>query len=474
MSNARPLTWTNVLGYGLGDVANNFAFAMGALFLLNYYTDVAGISAAAAGTMLAVVRIYDAVMDVVAGRVIDRTSTRWGRFRPFLLWGAIPLMLLSVAVFAVPGSWSATEKLIYAYVTYALLGTAYYFVSIPYGSLATVMTQQPRERARIGASRTIMASMTFVFLALVLGPVVRKLSGAELQAQLTQFTLILATAGLVLYFICFKSTREVVKRDVESPALKDSVGTLFTNRPLMMLCVVALCVLIGYFALTASAMYYARYVLGDAKLFVTMIVIIALIGTLIAAPLVPMLVGRFGKKNAFLLGLGLGAAGFTSLFLTSAATIGMVYFSLGLGAVGVMMSMTVMWALEADTVEYGEWKTGIRIEGLTYSFFSFTRKCGQALGGSIPAFLLAGSGYIPNASTQSESALQSIQQGIALVPAIAFALAFILMLFYPLTDKRHAELVKEIQDRRASGKTNTASTKSNTVDSGRQVAADIV
>ena len=232
--------------------------------------------------------------------------------------------------------------------------------------------------------------------------------------------------------------------------------------------------LIGYFALTASAMYYARYVLGDAKLFVTMIVIIALIGTLIAAPLVPMLVGRFGKKNAFLLGLGLGAAGFTSLFLTSAATIGMVYFSLGLGAVGVMMSMTVMWALEADTVEYGEWKTGIRIEGLTYSFFSFTRKCGQALGGSIPAFLLAGSGYIPNASTQSESALQSIQQGIALVPAIAFALAFILMLFYPLTDKRHAELVKEIQDRRASGKTNTASTKSNTVDSGRQVAADIV
>lgn len=474
MSNARPLTWTNVLGYGLGDVANNFAFAMGALFLLNYYTDVAGISAAAAGTMLAVVRIYDAVMDVVAGRVIDRTSTRWGRFRPFLLWGAIPLMLLSVAVFAVPGSWSATEKLIYAYVTYALLGTAYYFVNIPYGSLATVMTQQPRERARIGASRTIMASMTFVFLALVLGPVVRKLSGAELQAQLTQFTLILATAGLVLYFICFKSTREVVKRDVESPALKDSVGTLFTNRPLMMLCVVALCVLIGYFALTASAMYYARYVLGDAKLFVTMIVIIALIGALIAAPLVPMLVGRFGKKNAFLLGLGLGAAGFTSLFLTSAATIGMVYFSLGLGAVGVMMSMTVMWALEADTVEYGEWKTGIRIEGLTYSFFSFTRKCGQALGGSIPAFLLAGSGYIPNASTQSESALQSIQQGIALVPAIAFALAFILMLFYPLTDKRHAELVKEIQDRRASGKTNTASTKSNTVDSGRQVAADIV
>lgn len=459
MSNIRPLTWRNVLGFGLGDVANNFAFAMGALFLLNYYTDVAGISAAAAGTMLAAVRIYDAVMDIVAGRVIDRTSTRWGRFRPFLLWGAIPLMLLSIAVFSVPAGWDATEKLIYAYVTYALLGTAYSFVNIPYGSLATVMTQQPRERARLGASRTIMASLTFVFLALVLGPVVRSVSGAELQAQLTQFTVILAVAGLVLYFLCFKSTREVVQRDVESPALKDSVGTLFGNRPLMILCLIALCVLIGYFALAASAMYYARYVLGDAKLFVTMIVIISLVGTLVAAPLVPALVARFGKKQAFLLGLALGAVGFTSLFLSPVTSLGMIYFSLGLGSVGVMMSMTVMWALEADTVEYGEWKTGIRIEGLTYSFFSFTRKCGQALGGSIPAFLLAGSGYIPNAATQSEGALHGIQQAVALVPAAAFVIAFILMLFYPLTDKRHAELVKEIQERRTSnGNKNTSAT----------------
>ena len=241
---------------------------------------------------------------------------------------------------------------------------------------------------------------------------------------------------------------------------------------LMMLCLVALCVLIGYFALAASAMYYARYVLGDAKLFVTMIVIISLVGTLIAAPLVPALVGRFGKKNAFLLGLGLGAAGFTSLFLSPTTSLGMIYFSLGLGSVGVMMSMTVMWALEADTVEYGEWKTGIRIEGLTYSFFSFTRKCGQALGGSIPAFLLAGSGYIPNAATQSENALQGIQQAIALVPAAAFAIAFILMLFYPLTDKRHAELVKEIQERRATG-TGSAKASSKAGVSVGQAATEI-
>ena len=448
MNEVRPLTWRNVIGFGLGDVANNFAFAMGALFLLNYYTDVAGISAAAAGTMLAAVRIYDAVMDIVAGRVIDRTSTRWGRFRPFLLWGSLPLMLLSVAVFSVPASWDATDKLIYAYVTYALLGTAYSFVNIPYGSLATVMTQQPRERAMLGASRTIMAALTFSFLALVLGPVVRSVSGAELQTRLTQFTLILAVMGLGFYFFCFRSTREVVERDVERPALKESVGTLFSNQPLLILCLIALCVLIGYFSMSASAMYFARYVLGDPKQFVSIIVITSLFGTLVSAPLVPMMVGRIGKKKTFLFGLSMGVLGFLSLYFAPASSKIWIFFSLSVAAVGVMIPMTVMWALEADTVEYGEWKTGIRIEGLTYSFFSFTRKCGQALGGSIPAFLLAASGYIPNSAEQSDGALLSIQQGIALVPAIAFMLAFILMLFYPLTDQRHAELVQEIKDRR--------------------------
>lgn len=448
MSNVPPLSWKNVIGYGLGDVANNFAFAMGALFLLNYYTDVAGIPAAAAGTMLVVVRIYDAIMDMVAGRVIDRTSTRWGRFRPFLLWGAVPLMLLSVAVFSVPSGWDADAKLLYAYVSYALLGTAYSFVNIPFGSLATVMTQQPRERARLGASRTLMAMGTFSFLALVLGPVVRSAKGEALQSMLTQFTLILAVAGIVMYYLCFKSTREIVERDIAQPKLKDSIGTLLTNRPLLMLCASALCVLIGYFSLSATSMFFARYVLGDTKQFVVLVFVTTLFGTLVAAPLAPLLVGKLGKKGAFLCGLALAAFGFFALFLAPLSNKAWIYGALGTASIGVQMAMTVMWALEADTVEYGEWRTGMRIEGLTYSFFSFTRKCGQALGGSVPAFLLAASGYVPNAEVQSERAIAGIQQAMALVPAIAFAAAFVLMLFYPLTDARFAQLVEEIRGRR--------------------------
>ena len=182
MQAAPRLTLTNLIGYGLGDMANNFVFAMGMIFLLNYYTDTVGISAAAAGSLLAAVRIYNAVTDIVAGRAVDRTVSRWGRCRPFLLWGALPLLLLNVMVFSVPGSWSPTSKLVYACTTYGLLVTAYSFVNIPYGALATVMTQEPRERARLGASISIMAVATACFLALVLGPILRRHKLATLDS----------------------------------------------------------------------------------------------------------------------------------------------------------------------------------------------------------------------------------------------------------------------------------------------------
>lgn len=133
----QPLSWRVIVGYSLGDVANNFAFAMGALFLLSYYTDVAGVGAAAAGTMLLLVRIFDAFADVVAGRIVDSVNTRWGKFRPFLLFGSAPLMLFSVLVFCVPAEWSHSNKVIYAYLTYMGLGFCYSMVNIPYGSLAT-------------------------------------------------------------------------------------------------------------------------------------------------------------------------------------------------------------------------------------------------------------------------------------------------------------------------------------------------
>jgi glucuronide carrier protein len=178
MSFAEPLKWRSVVGYGLGDAANNFVFSMGLLFLLPYYTDVAGIGAAAAGALLMAARFYAAAMDLVAGQVVDsgRFATRRGRFRPWLLWIPAPLLLLNAAVFSVPSGWSAEWKLVYAYTTYALLETTYSFVKIPYGALATVMTQQPRERSRLAAARTLASTGAILLLGYALGPALHELS----------------------------------------------------------------------------------------------------------------------------------------------------------------------------------------------------------------------------------------------------------------------------------------------------------
>jgi glucuronide carrier protein len=443
------LKWRSVIGYGLGDVANNFAFSLGMLFLLNYYTDVVGLGAAAAGTLLMSVRIYDALMDIAAGRLIDRSrgSARWGRFRPYLLWGALPLLLLNVAVFSVPTSWDASSKLVYAYVTYALLGTAYAFVNIPYGSLASVMTQVSRERTRLSAARTMMSTATILVLALLLGRVLHKLQGEALQSLLTQITLALAAVGVLLYLVCFATSREVVSRGTQAPSWKDSLSTLSRNRPLLVLSLAAICIMAGNSASGAATLYYARYVLGDASLFATIIATTILCGMVVSVPLTPRLTAVIGKRATFQLGMFVAAAAKLWFYFAPPSTLSWVLALLALSSVGLMLSMASIWALEADTVEYGEWRTGLRLEGMNYAMFSLARKIGLAVGGSIPAFLLATSGYVPNLATQSPAALHAIQQALALAPALAFSAAFLIMLCYPLSDRRFLALVEEIRRR---------------------------
>ena len=448
----QKLSLPTIIGYSFGDVANNFAFAMGALFLLSYYTDVAGIEAAVAGAILLGVRVFDAFADVFAGRVVDSVNTRFGKFRPFLLFASVPLMAMSVLVFCIPSDWGHDAKVVFATVTYALLGLCYSFVNIPYGSLATAMTQDPLSRARLGAARTIGASCTFVLLAFVIAPQISGTDTQNIQNTYIQYTLGLAFIGLILYFLCFKATKENVVRTVAQPSMKVSLNTVKQNRPLIMLCLAALFLLAGNFALSASGIYYVRYMLNDPSLFTVLILVQMVVGSILPAPFIPRMVAKFGKKKTFLIGNVVGVIGFALFFFLSP------YFypamiALSIASMGVGFSMTVMWALEADTVEYGEYKTGVRIEGLTYSLFSLTRKCGQAVGGSIPAFILSMSGYVAN-QVQSEEVLLGIRTAIAIVPSVCLAAAFLIMAFYPLTDKVFASIIKEIAKKRELAKTN--------------------
>ena len=441
----RKLGLPQYLGYAAGDAANNLAFMMSAMFLLLYYTDVVGITAAAAGTLFLIVRIWDAFADIFAGRVVDSTSTRWGKFRPFLLFGSLPLLLLNVAVFTVP-DFGGVGTLVYAYVTYAVFGLAYSLVNIPYGSMAAAMTQVSSERSKLASFRVFGSNITILLLALVVAPQIE--GSGNLQRSLTITTLAFVVAGMALYLFTFLTAREQVERDVPRVSLRQTVDTLRQNRPLVMLCLSSLLFLTGMFSIQTIGIYYARDVLGNASLY-AVLTLVQTAGTFLAAFLIPWLSGAIGKKRTYILGGAIGILGGVGVALAPASIPAIPIILWGVMGTGLGAVNTIMWALEADTVEYGEWKTGFRTEGATYSLFSFTRKAGQAIGGAAAAYTIGFGGYVAEAATQPASAVIAIRTAAGVVPAVVFFLAAAVMVAYPLTERRFQEIVRDVAARRA-------------------------
>lgn len=449
---APPLRRVQLWGYAAGDAANNLAFSMSSAFLLLYYTDVAGISAAAVATLFLLVRIFDAFADIFAGRVVDRTMTRWGKFRPFFLFGAVPVLGLSVAVFSVPSGLGGTATLVYAYVTYAALGLAYSLVNIPYGSLASAMTQRPEERAKLASFRMIGTASTIIMLAFVVAPQIEGSKGdpAQFQRSLTLTTLAFLVVGVGLYWFLFKTARETVYREVDHVSMRQSLETLRHNRPLLMLCGGSLLFLLAMFSLQSVQAYYARDVLGNANYLIVLTILSA--GAIFAiAPVIPRMVRTLGKKRSFITFGLIGIVGSVGITLAPPDRPVLAIVAFGVMGIAIAGVNTLMWALEADTVEYGEWRTGVRTEGITYALFSFTRKVGQALGGAVAGFVIAAGGYSGEVVRQSDEALWSIRLAAGLIPAGFIVLAITVIFFYPLTEKFFAQMVAETKARRVGG-----------------------
>jgi glucuronide carrier protein len=453
----KKLTWRNYSGYAAGDAANNLAFAMSSSFLLLYYTNVVGLEAAAIGTMFLLIRFWDALADLVAGRLVDaKTPGRLGKFRPFILWFSLPLLLASMAIFSAniffPGM-SAGQALLYAYITYALMGTLYSLVNIPYGSIAPAMTQVPTERATLASWRVWGSNITILMLSFVVAPQIKRFAGDPegLQRSLFITTAIFVVVGMALYLYTVANVREQVIREVAAPSLKESVNTLAKNRPLIWLCLGSLAFLTGLTALGTLAAYYAIYVIGDAQ-YIAWNAVAQAVGTFAVAAFIPAIVRRLGKKNGYIV-LGLvgviagGVLAFAPPSVPLIAVFGFLLAGIGMGGVN-----TLMWALEADTVEYGEWKTGIRTEGTTYALFSFTRKMGQAIGGAAGAYALGlvafNSQAAKDGTPQTPETVAGIQLWTGGLVAGFIVLSLLIMWFYPLTDKVFRQIVGEIAARR--------------------------
>jgi glucuronide carrier protein len=442
----RPL---QIIGYGAGDAGCNVAFTMTGLFLLIYYTDVVGIKPADAGSIFLFVKFWDAFADIFAGRLVDRTMTRWGKFRPFLLWYAVPLMLANVACFAVPNFGGYGQKLLYAYASYAVLGLLYSLVNIPYGSLAGAMTQVPVERAKLAGARMVGAGATTLALALVLAP--RLKASADLHTTFLITAVVFAVIGVALFTFTFRTARESVYREVAHVSLRQTVQTLRHNGPLLRLCGSNLMYLIASNVIGAIGLYFARDVLGSVGLG-AIVTIITTGAVLYVGPFGPLVTRRMGKKRGFMLAAVIGMAG-GLIILVSSGNVPLSLVGLGLMGLGAALLNSMAFALESDTVEYGEWKTGIRTEGGTYAAFSFTRKCGQAIGAACVGYALAFAGYQQatggQSATQSAHTVDGIRLTTGLVPAVFFLLAFLIMWTYPLTETRFKKLLVDIEANRA-------------------------
>jgi glucuronide carrier protein len=438
------LTGKQYLAYGLGDVANNLTFTLVSMFLLVYYTDVVGIAAAAAGTILLVARVWGAFTDVFAGRLVDRTDTRWGRFRPYFVFAGVPLMLSSIAVFSVPGSLSTTGALVYAYVTYMFFYLVYSLVNIPFGSLSAAMTQLSDERAKLSSSRSIGAAVSIVGLTVVVSPQVN--AASNLQRSLTLTTVVFAVLGIACYVFLFRNSRETVQRDAAPVSLGRSLGALGKNRPLLLLCLSALCVLTGLFIMQTLQVYYARDVLGNAN-YTILLTVLTTGSMIVVSPAIPRIVGTVGKKRAFVIAGLISTVGGLAIALAPPSPLVGPIISFAVYGIGMAAAQSLMWALQADTVDYGQWRSGVRSEGINYASLSFSRKVGQGIGGAAAAWGIGLGGYVAGAPTQSAGAQDAIRYVTGFGPAVFVGLGALLMLAYPLTEQRFQGIVAELTAR---------------------------
>jgi GPH family glycoside/pentoside/hexuronide:cation symporter len=445
-NDSQKLSIKEKIGYGLGDTASNFYWQMFMSFILFFYTDVFGISAAVAGTMLLVTRIWDTGIDPIMGVIADRTNTKWGKFRPYLLWMALPIGIIGVITFTTPNL-SMNGKIIYAYVTSTLMMAAYTAINTPYSALMGVLTPNSLERTSVSSYRFVLA---FVAIFIVQGttlPLVHYFGKGD-QATGFQWTMIVfSIVAVVLFVITFLNTRERVHPPKDQKtSIKNDLGDLFHNKPWIVL------FFIGIFALSynsirsGSIIYYFKYYVGNEFLtsaFMVSGTIAAIAGVMITKFLSRLL----GKRTLYML-LWLIVGILTILFyFIPKENIILVFSSHILISFILGPTAPLIWAMYADTADYSEWKSGRRATGLVFSAATFAQKLGWAIGGAFTGWLLAYFGFIANV-VQTDSAQDGIRLMMSIIPAIAGLLAAAAGWFYKLDEQMMEKIEQDLSTRK--------------------------
>lgn len=440
----QKLTVTEKIGYGFGDFASNIFWQMFSIFIAKYYTDVFLLGAATMGTMMLVTRIADAFIDPMIGTIADRTNSRWGHFRPYLVWMSLPMAVTAVLTFTAP-SLHGTAKVVYAYVTLSLMMLAYSAINIPYSALLGVLTPDSKDRTSASSYRFVMAFLPVFIIVNTTIPLVNFFGGSDNSPAGWQMTMVVFSAiAVVFYLLTFVMTKERVQPEPKAKgSLAIDVKDLFRNRPWVVLCAVGVAAL-TYANIRGTVMvYYFDYVVPNGKSYFGAVMTTGAIGFILGVMVTSPLAKLFGKRNFYMVSMSIAALLTIGYYFVPPANIPLVWAGHGLISFFAAPTAPLVWAMYADTADYSEWKCGRRATGLVFSAASFAQKFGWAIGGGGAGWLLAYFGYVPNVA-QDPHTVNGIMLMVSVIPAVAAILAIIALWFYeidePMVDRMSADL----------------------------------
>lgn len=441
--NIKKQIWKQRIGYGSTDFACNLIWQMISLYLLYFYTDVMALNAKSIAFMFVITRVIDAGTDLLIGYCIDKTHTRWGKSRPYFLFGAIPFALFAVLAFSVPDI-SPSGKLIYAYVTYIGLSFMYTVVNIPMASILPSLTANTEERTALSTSRKFFAFLGSTVVSAAALKLVDRLGNGNEAFGFRIVMIIFGFIGCAVFFFAFATVRERVSTAATKATLKESLASLAKNKPWLIFAVNVLFMWGGFFIQTSAIVYYYTSVIGSKSLSVTIATIMSIV-PMFANFLVPVLAKRLGKRNLYLTAAAVQLSGLV-LIWTAGLNHTWILGGAFITAFGYGIKESIYFSMQADPVDYGEWKTGVNTAGSLSAINGFLGKVAQAAAGGVSGLLLSWGGYVGGAETQTTQALTAIKAMYLYIPVALLICSIITMCFYHL-DKIYPQLKKELEQR---------------------------
>jgi glycoside/pentoside/hexuronide:cation symporter, GPH family len=437
------------VGYGLGDAASSMFWKLFSMYLLFFYTDIFGIPAAVVGTMFLITRLWDAVFDPIVGVIADRTQSRWGKFRPYLLWVAVPFGIAGVLTFTSP-QLSSAGKIVYAYISYSIMMMIYSLINVPYAALLGVMSADGRERTTFSSFRMVFAFLGSIVALALVNPLVNafggKVKGQEAHAwQMT--ALVFAVLAAALFWLCFWWTKERVQPiKQEHNRLSLDCRDLLNNGPWWILLGSGVAALIFNSIRDGAAIYYFKYFVGNEDK-VSLYFVLGQAFNIVGIVFVTPLANKLGKKTTYVSAMVVATALSIGFYWLPKGNLPLILTFQCLISACAGSIFPLLWSMYADIADYSEWKTGRRATGLIFSSSSMSQKFGWTLGGALTGWLLGYYGFQAN-MVQSEAAQGGIRMMLSLFPALGTVLSVTFVLLYPLNERKMKEITSQLEERR--------------------------